>query len=154
MEMFLAIFVITFIMLILTELIWYVYEKYKLCRRFNEDYKIIIKTLPFIEEIIAMKKNSIRGEIVFNDLYFEYNNKEELISCFIEYISSALDLYEEISEDPLISASLEVKNNELKEIMEKLMFVIWNPKRVLNINKAKVIFSLIYCIGNVVIFSY
>lgn len=124
MEMFLAIFVITFIMLILTELIWYVYEKYKLCRRFNEDYKIIIKTLPFIEEIIAMKKNSIRGEIVFNDLYFEYNNKEELISCFIEYISSALDLYEEISEDPLISASLEVKNNELKEIMEKLMFVI------------------------------
>ena len=128
MEMFLAIFVITFIMLILTELIWYVYEKYKLCRRFNEDYKIIIKTLPFIEEIIAMKKNSIRGEIVFNDLYFEYNNKEELISCFIEYISSALDLYEEISEDPLISANLEMKKDELEEINKRLMIIIWKNK--------------------------
>lgn len=118
--MFLAIFVITFIILILIELILEGYDKYKMWRRYNEDYEIIMKTLPFIENIIAMKNNIPRGEIYFNDLYYEYNNKEELILSFKHYIYLTLKLYDEISENPLFSVSLEEKNYELKEIKSKI----------------------------------
>lgn len=118
--MFLAIFVITFIILILIELILEGYDKYKMWRRYNEDYEIIMKTLPFIENIIAMKNNIPRGEIYFNDLYYEYNNKEELILSFKHYIYLTLKLYEKISENPLFSVSLEEKNYELKEIKSKI----------------------------------
>lgn len=118
--MFLAIFVITFIILILIELILESYDKYKMWRRYNEDYEIIMKTLPFIENIIAMKNNIQRGEIYFNNLYYEYNNKEELILSFKHYIYLTLKLYDEISENPLFSVSLEEKNYELKEIKSKI----------------------------------
>ena len=118
--MFLAIFVITFIILILIELILEGYDKYKMWRRYNEDYEIIMKTLPFIENIIAIKNNIPRGEIYFNDLYYEYNNKEELILSFKHYIYLTLKLYDEISENPLFSVSLEEKNYELKEIKSKI----------------------------------
>ena len=128
MEMFLAIFVITFVLLILIALIWDGYEKYKMWRKFNENYEIIIKTLPFIKEIATIKNDIQRGEIVFNNLYYNYKNKEELILNYKKYISSTLDLYNEINENPLISANLEMKKDELEEINKRLMIIIWKNK--------------------------
>ena len=128
MEMFIAIFVITFVLLILIALIWDGYEKYKMWRKFNENYEIIIKTLPFIEEIATIKNDIQRGEIVFNNLYYNYKNKEELILNYKRYISSTLDLYNEINENPLISANLEMKKDELEEINKRLMIIIWKNK--------------------------
>ena len=128
MEMFLAIFVITFVLLILIALIWDGYEKYKMWRKFNENYEIIVKTLPFIEEIVTIKKDIQRGGIVFNNLYYNYKNKEELISNYKRYISLTLDLYNEINENPLISANLEMKKDELEEINKRLMIIIWKNK--------------------------
>lgn len=128
MEMFLAIFVITFVLLILIALIWDGYEKYKMWRKFNENYEIIVKTLPFIEEIVTIKKDIQRDGIVFNNLYYNYKNKEELILNYKRYISSTLDLYNEINENPLISANLEMKKDELEEINKRLMIIIWKNK--------------------------
>ena len=128
MEMFLAIFVITFVLLILIALIWDGYEKYKMWRKFNENYEIIVKTLPFIEEIVTIKKDIQRDGIVFNNLYYNYKNKEELISNYKRYISLTLDLYNEINENPLISANLEMKKDELEEINKRLMIIIWKNK--------------------------